>query len=158
MNWYNYCRGNPLKFVDPDGREIINAYKTLMTTSDETLGKSSELISKVGCVLTAYTRIASAIIGDEISLNTANQIAKDKKLFTDGNLLTPENGAELINSILKENGVSDTTVSFEGVPSPEKTGEEVVRQLKEQGFEAEHVYYDGPNGYENYILIKWGDD
>ena len=51
-----------------------------------------------------------------------------------------------------------TTVSFEGVPSPERTGEEVVRQLKEQGFEAEHVYYDGPNGYDNYILIKWGDD
>jgi RHS repeat-associated protein len=102
VNWWAYCGGNPLKFVDPDGREIINAYKTLMTTSDETLGKSSELISKVGCVLTAYTRIASAIIGDEISLNTANQIAKDKKLFTDGNLLTPENGAELINSILKE--------------------------------------------------------
>lgn len=47
------------------------------------------------------------------------------------------------------------TVSFE---DSEKTGEEVVRQLKEQGYEAEHVYYDGPNGYENYILIKWGDD
>lgn len=49
------------------------------------------------------------------------------------------------------------TVSFEGVPNPEKTGEEVVRQLKEQGYEAEHVYYDGPNGYDNYIIIKWGD-
>lgn len=51
-----------------------------------------------------------------------------------------------------------TTVSFEGVPSPEKTGAEVVRQLKEQGFEAEHVYYDNVNGYDNYIVIKWGDD
>ena len=56
------------------------------------------------------------------------------------------------------NGRFHTTVSFEGVPSPEKTGAEVVRQLKEQGFEAEHVYFDGPNGYDNYILIKWGDD
>lgn len=50
-----------------------------------------------------------------------------------------------------------TTVSFEGVPNPEKVGAEVVRQLKEKGFEAEHVYYDGPN-YENYIFIKWEDD
>ena len=33
-----------------------------------------------------------------------------------------------------------------------------VRQLEEHGFEAEHVYYDGPNGYDNYILIKWEDD
>lgn len=56
------------------------------------------------------------------------------------------------------NGRFHTTVSFEGVPSPEKTGAEVVRQLKEKGFESEHVYYDGPNGYDNYILIKWGDD
>lgn len=50
------------------------------------------------------------------------------------------------------------TVSFEGVSNPEKVGAEVVRQLKEQGFEAEHVYYDGPNGYDNYILIKWEGD
>lgn len=56
------------------------------------------------------------------------------------------------------NGHFHTTVSFEGISNPEKTGEEVVRQLKEQGYEAEHVYYDGPNGYDNYILIKWGDD
>ena len=56
------------------------------------------------------------------------------------------------------NGHFHTTVSFEGVPNPEKVGAEVVRQLEEQGFEAEHVYYDGPNGYDNYILIKWEDD
>lgn len=57
-----------------------------------------------------------------------------------------------------DNGYFHTTVSFEGVPNPEKTGEEVVRQLTAQGYEAEHVYYDGPNGYDNYILINWGDD
>lgn len=57
-----------------------------------------------------------------------------------------------------DKGSFHTTVSFEGVPNPEKTGEEVVRQLKEQGYKAEHVYYDGPNGYDNYILINWGDD
>jgi hypothetical protein len=56
------------------------------------------------------------------------------------------------------NGHFHTTVSFEGVTNPEKVGAEVVRQLEEQGFKAEHVYYDGPNGYDNYILINWGDD
>ena len=103
-----------MKYTDPDGNEIINAYRTLMTSSDKTLGTSKELISKVGCVLTAYTRIASAIIGVEISLDTSNTMAVKNQLFTDGNLLTPENGAELINAILKENGITDTTVSFEG--------------------------------------------
>lgn len=54
-----------------------------------------------------------------------------------------------------DNGQFQATVSFAGVPSPKKVGAEVVRQLEEQGFEAEHVYYDNVNGYENYILIKW---
>lgn len=56
------------------------------------------------------------------------------------------------------NGQFYTTVSFVGVPNPEKLGAEVVRQLEEQGFEAEHVYYDATNGYDDYILIKWEDD
>jgi hypothetical protein len=56
------------------------------------------------------------------------------------------------------NGHFHTTVSFEGVMNPEKVGAEVVRQLEEHGFKAEHVYCDGPNGYDNYILINWGDD
>lgn len=57
-----------------------------------------------------------------------------------------------------DNGHFYTTVSFEGVPNPEKVGAEVVRQLELEGFKAEHVYYDGPNGYDNYILIKWEDE
>lgn len=50
------------------------------------------------------------------------------------------------------------TVNFEGMPNPEHTGAEVVRLLQELGFGAEHVYYDGPNGYDNYILIKWEEE
>ena len=128
VNWWIYCGGNPITFVDPTGKEIINAYRTLMSSESKlTLGTSNEKISKVGCVLTAYTRIASAIIGDEISLSTANTIAVQNKLFTSGNLLTPENGAELINSILEENGITDTTVSFEG----SYTGIDAVNKYQE---------------------------
>lgn len=50
------------------------------------------------------------------------------------------------------------TPSFEGVPNSEITGAEVVKLLEEQGFSAEHIFYDNINGYANYILIKWGDD
>ena len=55
-------------------------------------------------------------------------------------------------------GKFKATPSFDGVPSPEVTGEEVLKLLQEQGYEAEHVCYDNINGYANYILIKWGDD
>ncbi len=69
-------------------------------------------------------------------------------------------GIAIQNAIDK--GKFVTTVPFDGkMPSEANTealGKEVVSQLKEQGFEAEHVYYDGPNGYDNYILIKWGED
>jgi hypothetical protein len=54
-------------------------------------------------------------------------------------------------------GEFHTNVPFDGVPNPEKTGAEVVKLLEEQGYEAEHAYYDGPNGYANYICIKWED-
>lgn len=55
-----------------------------------------------------------------------------------------------------DNGKFQVVVDFKKVrDNANKLGEEVVRQLKEQGYEAKHVYYDGPNGYDNYISIKW---
>lgn len=54
-----------------------------------------------------------------------------------------------------KNGRFFVTPSFKEVINPEQTGVEVVKLLQEQGFEAEHVYYDGAHGYDNYILIKW---
>ena len=50
-----------------------------------------------------------------------------------------------------------TKVPFDVTISPKQTGAEVVRLLEVQGYEAEHVYYDGPNGYVNCICIKWED-
>lgn len=47
------------------------------------------------------------------------------------------------------------TVDFDKEISPEVTGPEVVRLLQQKGFKADHVYYDGPNGYENSIVINW---
>ncbi len=119
LNWYGYAGMNPMKFIDPDGRKIVNAARTLMKSAKEaTLGKSSQKIRNVGCVLTAYTRMASALLGKEVSLSDANEIGVKNNLFTGTkgkeNLLTPENGAALVNAILKENGITDTTVSFVG--------------------------------------------
>jgi hypothetical protein len=54
-----------------------------------------------------------------------------------------------------DTGAFRCSVYFEG---NENLGAEVVSQLQEQGYTAEHVYYDNINGYANYISIKWGDD
>lgn len=104
-----------MKYTDPDGRIVSNASTTLfMSSGNDKLGTSEQMISDVGCVLTAYTRIASAIIGTDIALDVANKYAKDNNLFTNDNLLTPEAGAALINGLLEENGITDTKVQFTG--------------------------------------------
>lgn len=37
------------------------------------------------------------------------------------------------------------------------SGAEVVKLLEERGFYADHFIYDGPNGYDNQITVKWED-
>ena len=105
-----------MRYVDPDGNEILNASTRLMSSANENsfLGASKEKIVDVGCVLTSYTRIAEAISGGNIGLESANQIAIDNNLFTNSNELSPENGTSLINALLKDNGITDKTVSLEG--------------------------------------------
>jgi hypothetical protein len=91
-----------------------------------------------------------------ISAKEARAATNDRLVVIAKEFIINNTGVPIQDAI--EKGHFHTTVSFEGVPNPEKVGAEVVRQLEEHGFDAEHVYYDGPNGYDNYILIKWGDD
>ena len=105
-----------MKYTDPDGREINDVDTELVMSSaleNSKLGDhlSTEYINEVGCTLTAYTRIANAIGNKDFSLEKANKVALENNLFTSGNLLTPENGAELINALLSGTGKS---VSYAG--------------------------------------------
>lgn len=43
---------------------------------------------------------------------------------------------------------------YEGTKS---SGAEVVKILEERGFWVDHFLYDGPNGYDNHITVKWED-
>ena len=54
-----------------------------------------------------------------------------------------------------DNGRFFCKVDFSGVPNPEATGEEVVKILEKNGYEAEHVFIETHQCNENYILIKW---
>ena len=91
-----------------------------------------------------------------ISAKEARAATNDRLVVMAKEFIINNTGIPIQDAI--NNGHFHATVSFEGVPNPDKVGAEVVRQLEEHGFEAEHVYYDGPNGYDNYILIKWEDD
>lgn len=64
-----------------------------------------------------------------------------------------KNVAPAIESAARAGRFFDT-ITFE---DSEFMASEVIKVLEAEGFEAEHVYYDGPNGYSNYILVKWGD-
>ena len=64
-----------------------------------------------------------------------------------------------------EKGKFRAAVNFDGiiVNAPTETivniGTEVVRILTcDYGFEAEHIYSDGPRDRANYFLIRWGTD
>jgi hypothetical protein len=115
LHLYHYAGNNPVKYVDPDGNEVKNANTILFMSSagDIPLSDTTELIRDVGCVLTAYTRIASSIAGQNFTLQQANQKAISMGLFETGNdgqhnALSPANGARLITALIDNPNINVT--------------------------------------------------
>lgn len=93
-----------------------------MQSSSSLLGNSTtEKISEYGCTLTSYTRMAIAL-GANVTLDDANSMAMNNGLYTKGNLLTPENGAALVNALLVANNIVDTLISYDSSAYDETSG------------------------------------
>lgn len=137
---YHYAGNTPIKFVDPTGREIVDAdYAIFQQNSKGNLNETQDSIFDYGCTLTTYTRMARGL-GANISVDEANTIATKTGCFTSPNLLTPESGAKLINGILKSKGISDISVSYSS------------------SFHNENTPYDLCNAVDSYMSYDLSND
>jgi uncharacterized protein (UPF0216 family) len=93
----------------------------------------------------------SAAEAKQKTLERINQLAKE--------FIINNTGIPIQTAI--NNGKFFTNVSLEGKDlakvDTEVLGAEIVKLLEEKGYKAEHMYYDGPQGYDNYVIIKWGE-
>ncbi|MBP7479936.1 MAG: hypothetical protein KA785_05755 [Spirochaetaceae bacterium] len=128
-DWYGSRPNKPINSTDPTGLTIEDTDEDLVMSEGEgiILGEGKEEISDVGCVLTAYTRIANAVGEQDFTLEEANNMAKELGLFTetvtngpkDG--LTPENGAKLINALLGSAGIKKEVLYSGDIPTSDMT-------------------------------------
>ena len=66
VNWWIYCGGNPITFVDPDGKFILNTNiwynKKYMQDFNASWPNSNESIAKTGCTAVASLRGCNTIV------------------------------------------------------------------------------------------------
>jgi len=101
---YHYGGNNPLKYVDPDGRDILSVnsvpYKD-DARPNTLLGFGQVSVQGYGCVLATYVRMANRLSSSPVSLEQANEVAKSMNLYEGStrNLLTQDSGARLISEL-----------------------------------------------------------
>lgn len=81
---YHYAGNNPIKYTDPDGREIFQVTgKYLMTNYGDTnkLGKSTVQINKQGCYVTSMANAADSFNKPKGKADLVLSIANDSSKF-----------------------------------------------------------------------------
>ena len=71
---------------------------------NDNVGTSNLSIKEIGCVLTAYYRIAFAL-GYNGTIIDANKYAVDNDLFENKRFLSRDDGVKMINGLLKKSGI-----------------------------------------------------
>ena len=131
---YHYAGNNPVRYTDPDGREVkstlvkyyMNDYRVMLGTEQPKRGPGTGFsilkISGYGCVLTDASRIANSVIGTSVfTPEDANKIGASKRIFLldrsddmgDVTVLDGYAFARLINVLLREKGIINKFVTFE---------------------------------------------
>jgi len=67
LNWYSYCNGNPVSFIDIDGLFIIDPeFKDMHDDQwdDTTINYTGTTIGEEGCTVTAVAEVMSSLTGE----------------------------------------------------------------------------------------------
>ena len=158
MNWWAYCGGNPITFVDPDGKFILNTNiwynKKYMQDFNASWPNSNESITKTGCTAVASLRGCNTIVNKygfamdtpapisitEI-LDNKNTASADGMIFSGLKDLMASYGVDVTVSDTGREGVNNKTVKealSEAVSS--ESGYIVIGRLKEKINGEQHYF------------------
>ena len=158
VNWWIYCNGNPITFVDPDGKFILNTNiwynKKYMQDFNASWPNSNESIAKTGCTAVASLRGCNTIVNKygfamdtpapisitEI-LDNKNTASADGMIFSGLKDLMASYGVDVTVSDTGREGVNNKTVKealSEAVSS--ESGYIVIGRLKEKINGEQHYF------------------
>ncbi len=164
-NWYTYCAGNPVNYLDPDGLKTISPQAIIMQDSpwgSESLGWAYETyidkngveqpmtVATHGCLVTSMCEVISELFGENV---TPHDLNSQTSLFD----------AQYLNTIKTADEYGMFRTSVGSAPSCAFTDSRFASKLSEQGVNptgdrwADVInYYNGVSRDVGQILhVEW---
>ena len=138
VNWWIYCGGNPITFVDPTG-EILLSINTNYNMSDypnDDLGNSSSIkISDEGCYITTFANIFASSKYYGIPLENANKYDSPEKINNNKSIFAEDSAClngrkESMNALFGEGNWDYWTRAVQGADGLESKISEYSKSEK----------------------------